>query len=48
LPGNNGATFSQTASLTTNRDLSSIATTPPKRSLNHSRSAAGIPNVNGP
>ena len=29
LPGNNGATFSQTASLTTNRSRSTAATTPP-------------------
>src|SRR5215207_1988402 len=48
LPGNSGATFSQAASPTTNRAFSSIALTPPKRRLNHSRSAGGIPNVDRP
>src|SRR3954449_13064737 len=48
LPGNSGATFSHTASPTTDRPCSSIAPTPPKRSLNHSRSAGGTPNVNRP
>src|SRR3954454_4484416 len=43
LPGNRGATFSQAASPTTNRPCSSIAPTPPKRSLNHGRSVGGIP-----
>src|SRR3954447_12624117 len=43
LPGNRGATFSQAASPTTNRTFSSIAPTPPKRSLNHGRSVGGIP-----
>src|SRR3954469_1670841 len=43
LPGNSGATFSQAASPTTNRTFSSIAPTPPKRSLNHGRSVGGIP-----
>src|SRR5918993_2507514 len=46
LPGNSGATFSQAASPTRNRDLSSIAPTPPKRSSNHDPSVGGIPNVN--
>src|ERR671916_3411782 len=46
LPGNSGATFSQAASPTRNRDLSSIAAAPPKRSSNHDPSARGIPNVN--
>src|SRR4051812_39815269 len=35
LPGSSGAIFSQTASPTMNRDLSSIAPTPPKRRLKH-------------
>jgi hypothetical protein len=48
LPGNSDAIFSQAASLTTNRDLSDIAPTPPKRSLHHSRSAGETPNVNRP
>src|SRR5918998_917896 len=48
LPGSRSATFAQTASLTTNRFRSIPAITPPKRSLNHSRTATGILNVNGP
>src|SRR5215203_3032942 len=41
LPGNSGATFSHTASLTPNRGRSSIIPTPPKRRSNHSRAAGG-------
>src|SRR3954466_11253224 len=48
LPGNSGAIFSQTASPTMNRDLSSIAPTPPKRRLKHDPPAGGILNVNRP
>src|SRR3982750_633179 len=48
LPGSSGAIFSQTASPTMNRDLSSIAPTPPKRRLKHDPSAGGILNVNRP
>src|SRR4051794_39394360 len=48
LPGSSGAIFSQAASPTTNRDLSSIAPTPPKRRLKHDRSAPETLNVNGP
>src|SRR3954453_17427545 len=48
LPGNSEAIFSQAASPTTNRDLSSIAPTPPKQGLTHDRSAGGILNVNTP
>src|SRR3954467_10899770 len=48
LPGSSGAIFSPTASPTTNRDLSSIAPTPPKRRLKHDPSAGGILNGNRP
>jgi hypothetical protein len=48
LPGSTGATFSHTASLTTNRSRSSIPKPPPMRSLKHGQPAAGILNVNGP
>src|SRR3954463_5453078 len=48
LPGSSGAIFSQAASPTTNRDLSSIAPTPPKRRLKHDRSAPETLNVNRP
>src|SRR4051812_2882722 len=48
LPGSSGAIFSQTASPTMNRDLSSIAPTPPKRRLKHDPSAGGILSVNRP
>src|SRR4051812_25173881 len=48
LPGSSGAIFSQAASPTTNRDLSSIAPTPPKQSVKHDRSAGETLNVNRP
>src|SRR3982750_3424915 len=48
LPGNSGAIFSQTASPPMNRDVSSIAPTPPKRRLKHDPPAGGILNVNRP
>src|SRR4051794_16616151 len=48
LPGSSGAIFSQTASPTMNRDLSSTAPTPPKRHLKHDPPAGGILNVNRP
>src|SRR3954447_20458096 len=48
LPGSSGAIFSQAASPTTNRDLSSIAPTAPKRRLKPDRSAPETLNVNRP
>src|SRR5215207_7278171 len=48
LPGSSGAIFSQTVSPTMNRDLSSIAPTPPKQSVKPDPSAGGILNGNRP
>src|SRR5918997_2386806 len=43
LPGNSDATFSQTASLTTNRSRSTPISTPPKRRLESQPSRSGNP-----
>src|SRR3954467_11258738 len=48
LPGSSGAIFSQTASPTMNRDLSSIAPTPPKGPLKPDPAGGGILNINRP